>query len=157
MKAMTKNAPNRLMTNISSRQRGAALVVGLVLMMVLTILAISTMRTATLELLMAGNAQYKERAFQLAETGLRDAIGQVDRRTLNLQTTAGWEQLGAITGSIDDSGDQYIVDVRFVRRGSPPPGYSDDLEALYYELTSTGQTIARNAKSVQTQGFLILQ
>ncbi|NND37810.1 MAG: pilus assembly protein PilX, partial [Gammaproteobacteria bacterium] len=45
--------------NLSSvhRQRGAALIVGLVLMMVLTILAISTMRTSTLELSMAGNTQ----------------------------------------------------------------------------------------------------
>jgi type IV pilus assembly protein PilX len=139
-----------------NKQKGAALVVGLVLMMVLTILAISTMRTATLELLMAGNAQYKERAFQLAETGLRDAARQIDNGTLNPVPSDDW--IGSVTGSIDDSGDEYVVDLRYVREGNPPAGTSNSpkFTAFYYEMTSTGRTIARNAKSVQTQGFWIL-
>lgn len=57
-----------------SRQSGAALVVGLLLLLVLTILAISGMTTATLELQMAGNEQYQERAFQAAEAGLEQAM-----------------------------------------------------------------------------------
>src|SRR5512134_4057674 len=55
-------------------QSGAALVVGLLLLLVLTILAISGMTTASLELQMAGNEQYQERAFQAAETGIEQAI-----------------------------------------------------------------------------------
>ena len=55
------------------RQRGAALIVSLVLLMVLTMLAISTLRTASLDLVMAGNAQYRQNAFHLAQSGL-DAI-----------------------------------------------------------------------------------
>jgi len=141
------------------RQKGAALVVGLVLMMVLTLLAVSTMRTATLELLMAGNAQYKEKAFQLAETGLRDAINQLNQGTLSLDTTVGWQDIGALIGSVDDSGDDYTVDLRFVRAGDPPPSYSEggEITALYFEVTSTGRTVARNAKSVQTMGFWTIQ
>ena len=137
-----------------NRQTGAALVVGLVLMMVLTILAISTMRTATLELLMAGNAQYKERAFQLAETGLRDAAIQINNGTLDPKPDDVW--VGEITGSIDDSGDEYVVNLRYVGEGTPV-GDSDDRIAFFYEMTSTGRTVARNAKSVQTQGFFIRQ
>ena len=56
------------------RQHGAALVVGLLLLLVLTILAISGMSTATLELQMAGNEQYQERSFQSAEAGIEQAI-----------------------------------------------------------------------------------
>jgi hypothetical protein len=56
------------------RDRGAALVVGLLLLLVLTILAISGMTTATLELQMAGNKQYQERAFQAAEAGIEQAM-----------------------------------------------------------------------------------
>lgn len=140
-------------------QKGAALVVGLVLMMVLTLLAVSTMRTATLELLMAGNAQYKEKAFQLAETGLRDAVNQLNQGTLSLDTTDGWQDIGALIGSVDDSGDDYTVDLRFVRAGDPPPSYSEggEITALYFEVTSTGRTVARNAKSVQTMGFWTIQ
>ena len=148
----------RLQTQLS-KQSGAALVVGLVLLMVLTILAISTMRTATLGLLMAGNAQYKERAFQLAETGLRDAVNQINNGVLTLDTSEGWQSLGALTGSVDDSGDEYVVDLRFIRAGDPTPSYSQggEITALYFEMTSTGRTVARNAKSVQSQGFWTIQ
>jgi type IV pilus assembly protein PilX len=59
---------------LPSRQRGAALVVGLLLMLVLTLLAISGMTTASNELQMAGNEQYQERAFQAADAGVERAI-----------------------------------------------------------------------------------
>jgi type IV pilus assembly protein PilX len=55
-------------------QQGAALVIGLLLLLVLTILAISGMTTASLELLMAGNEQYQERAFQAADSAVERAI-----------------------------------------------------------------------------------
>jgi len=116
-------------------------------------------KQATLGLLMAGNAQYKERAFQLAETGLRDAVNQINNRVLTLDTSEGWQSLGALTGSVDDSGDEYVVDLRFIRAGDPPPSYSQggEITALYFEMTSTGRTVARNAKSVQSQGFWTIQ
>lgn len=56
------------------RQQGAALVVGLILLLVLTLLAISGMTTASLELQMAGNEQYQERAFQFADAGIEQAV-----------------------------------------------------------------------------------
>ena len=55
-------------------QSGAALIISMVLLMVLTLLAISTMRTASLEIAMAGNDQYTENAFQLAESGVERHI-----------------------------------------------------------------------------------
>jgi hypothetical protein len=64
-------------TSPSSRtaQHGAALVVGLVLMLVLTVLGVSGMNTATLELVMANNNQSQQLAFQAAETGIDLAVG----------------------------------------------------------------------------------
>lgn len=58
------------------RQRGAALVVGLMLLVVITVLAVSGMNTATTELAMARNDQTYENAFQAAETGLEEALTQ---------------------------------------------------------------------------------
>lgn len=55
-------------------QQGAALIVGLVLLMVLTVLGISGMNSSTLELTMASNAQFHQDAFQAAETGIDIAI-----------------------------------------------------------------------------------
>ena len=62
--------------NNAKQQRGAALVVGLVLLVVVTVLAISGMNTATTELAMARNDQNYENAFQTAETGLEQALSQ---------------------------------------------------------------------------------
>ena len=60
------------------RQQGAVLVVGLVLLLVLTILGVSTMSTASLELNMAGNDQFYENAFQLAESGVDVTVRQIN-------------------------------------------------------------------------------
>jgi len=58
------------------KQDGAALVVGLVLLVVVTVLAISGMNTATTELAMARNDQNYENAFQAAENGLEQSLSQ---------------------------------------------------------------------------------
>jgi hypothetical protein len=62
-------------TNVG-KQSGAALVVGLLLLVVITVLAVSGMSTATTELAMARNDQSYENAFQAAETGLEQALAQ---------------------------------------------------------------------------------
>lgn len=139
-------------------QRGAALIVGLVLMTVLTILAISTMRTATLELSMAGNTQYRATARALAEAGLHVAIDQIENGLYNPNAEAGpdaddWTN-GIFAGSIgDDPGDTFRVDILYRYEGQPPPGSSVDLPGQYFELRSTGRTTARNARVVLRRGF----
>ena len=58
------------------RQQGAALIVGLLLLVVITVLAVSGMNTATTELAMARNDQTYENVFQAAEKGLETALAQ---------------------------------------------------------------------------------
>ncbi len=64
------------MMNMKRNQNGAALIVGLLLLVVITVLAVSGMNTATTELAMARNDQNSEFAFQAAETGIEAALGQ---------------------------------------------------------------------------------
>ncbi|MEM7083568.1 MAG: PilX N-terminal domain-containing pilus assembly protein, partial [Pseudomonadota bacterium] len=52
------------------KQQGAALVVGLILLLILTVFAVSGMSTATLELVLAGNTQFTENAFQASESAI---------------------------------------------------------------------------------------
>ena len=59
-----------------NRQRGAVLVISLLLLVVITTLAISGMNTATTELAMARNDQNYEYAFQAAETGLENIMAR---------------------------------------------------------------------------------
>lgn len=54
-------------------QRGAVLVVSLLLLTVVTLLGITSMRTTVLEQRMSGNMQDRDRAFQAAESALRRA------------------------------------------------------------------------------------
>lgn len=54
-------------------QRGSALIVGLIFLVLLTILGLTAMKTTTLEEKMAGNLRDRNTAFQSAETALRDA------------------------------------------------------------------------------------
>ena len=57
-----------------SAERGAVLIVSLILLAVLTLLGLSTMSTTSLEERMAANTQESARAFQIAETGLARAF-----------------------------------------------------------------------------------
>lgn len=57
-----------------NRQHGAALVVGLVLLLILTLLGVSGLGTATTEVRLADNKKQREFAFQAAESGVNEAI-----------------------------------------------------------------------------------
>lgn len=56
---------------VENKQSGAVLVVSLILLLVMTLLALSAMRSTTLEERMGGNARNQETAFQAAEAVLR--------------------------------------------------------------------------------------
>lgn len=51
-------------------QKGAALVVSLIILLILTILGVAGMRSSTLEERMAGNARDRHLAFEATEAGL---------------------------------------------------------------------------------------
>ncbi|MBK7541912.1 MAG: hypothetical protein IPN66_02220 [Candidatus Competibacteraceae bacterium] len=53
------------------RQKGAALVVGLILLVVITLIGVSAMQSTTLQEKMAGNLRDSNLSFQAAEVGLR--------------------------------------------------------------------------------------
>lgn len=69
------NANFQTMTD-RKQQQGAALIIGLLLLVVITVLAVSGMNTATTELALARNDQTSENVFQAAEKGLETALGQ---------------------------------------------------------------------------------
>jgi type IV pilus assembly protein PilX len=58
---------------LKRRENGAVLIIGLIFLVVLTLLVVSALRTATLEERMAGNTRNQQVAFQAAEAVLREA------------------------------------------------------------------------------------
>jgi len=68
--------------NHPDNQRGWVLVVGLVILVMLTILAMALMKTARLEEKMAGATRDMNLSFQAAETALRAAESFIEAQTL---------------------------------------------------------------------------
>ena len=73
-------------------QRGAALIISLVLLAVMTLIGVFAMRGTTLEERMAGNMRDRDMAFQAAEGALRDAERNFNRDMAFQDPTAdSWE------------------------------------------------------------------
>jgi type IV pilus assembly protein PilX len=138
-------------------QRGAALIVGLILLMVLTVLGVSGMNTATLELTMTSNAQFHQDAFQSAETGID--IG-IERRAFNTipgspGNTIPLTPLGAGTywtqANITPQDPTPVPDGGF----SGGVGVPGTVQAFHFDIVAVG-TGARNATSTHNQSFYVV-
>jgi len=66
-------AMKKTSTTSQKHQQGSALLVSLIILVVMTLLGLSGMRTSVMEEKMAGNMRDNELAFQAAEAALRDA------------------------------------------------------------------------------------
>jgi type IV pilus assembly protein PilX len=146
--------------NYRKKQTGAALVVSLVLLVVISVLAISSINSATTELAMARNDMVYERAFQAAETGLEQAISQGRFDTLapaNLvQNVTGNE---TVTSSIQFEDETLVPDRAFSL------GVGSGISAFHFIATATaeskragvaGVATDRDASAVHTQAFYVV-
>ncbi len=143
----------RTYSSLSPRhaQRGAALVIGLILLMVLTLLAISGMNSASLEFIMAGNEQYRANAFQSAEAGIEQSIALgvfnpgAPLQVLNSQpadvniwsTTVTPQLLGAALPAM--WGNSW-----------------NSFSTYHFEVQSTGSTAVRGAQAINLQGVAVI-
>ena len=143
-----------------SRESGAALATALILLVVLTLLAITGTVTATLELQMAGNAQYQERAFEAAEHSIEQAMISPALTTADTITSPGSPACSP-SCTVPTSGDSYDYDVYFDTSAGGTPviggGYSlgTGIEAYHFIVDSEGES-SRGARSEHTMSFYIL-
>lgn len=147
-------------TQIISRnkQQGAALVVGLMLLVVITVLAISGMNTATTELALVRNDQASEDAFQAAETGLATALSQGQFATVGataMTQTPSSNQNIATTIQFEDS--TLVPDRAFSL------GVGSGIAAYHFLATSQadflrdpGNTTDRDSSATHTQAFYVV-
>ncbi|GAB4355912.1 MAG: PilX N-terminal domain-containing pilus assembly protein [Methylohalobius crimeensis] len=71
------NNTRKIDRRFSSNQRGAALIVSLLMLLVMTVIGVAAMQTNLLEEKMAGNFRDVNLAFQAAEAALRDAEADI--------------------------------------------------------------------------------
>ena len=131
------------------RQSGAALIVALVILVVLTLLGVTAMNTSSLQENIASNTQQQVHAFQAAETGLKRAFA--DSQAYDISGTyTGGEVPTAFAGSADKA--SYAP--TFLGFSPPPPGslYSaTSFQAAHFNFRSTG-TSATNISIVLNGG-----
>jgi len=137
------------------REAGAALVIGLILLLVLTVLAISGVVTSTLELRMVSNQQQQERSFQAADTGVERAMASAVFSTTGTVTQARAPIEPAATDS-----DEFEYTLQFAAESSMPTvptGYSlgSGFQAYHFVVDASGYS-SGGAESDHTQGFYIV-
>ncbi|MGA9031455.1 MAG: PilX N-terminal domain-containing pilus assembly protein [Sulfuricaulis sp.] len=130
------------------RQRGTALIMSLVILMILTILGITAMSTASLEEKMSGNTQEGTRAFEVAESGLNQALSTPGSLDLNSTPSTPPLVFPYTTMNASASVSTLFVQNSPPRRGS---GYGNTVEAANFDQASTGTT-GVGAKAVIHQG-----
>jgi type IV pilus assembly protein PilX len=140
------------------RQRGAALIVGLLLLVVITILAVSGMNTATTELAMARNDQTYENVFQSAETGLEAALAQGNWNTAaNVVVTPTVGTYDVVSATIQFEDTTLVPDQAFSL------GAGSGIAAFHFQAISSaeyrfnpGNVTDRDATAVHTQAFYVV-
>ena len=142
-----------------NRQGGAALVIGLLLLVIITVLALSGMNTATTELAIARNDQGYENAFQAAETGLEVAIAQV---AFNTQTTV------TLTQSISGTNDTVTATIECEEQTIVPDrafslGVGSGISAYHFLATAQAESrrsdsgaTDRDSSALHTQAFYVV-
>jgi hypothetical protein len=128
--------------------RGAALVIALVLLLIVTLLATTGMMLSTAEMIMAGNEQLHRQAADASSAGVEAAIarlaaGPADRSSAFKLADA------TVSG-------EYVASTRYAGEDASLPGFSAGrFSALHFEIESQGRA-ARNARDEQFQGVMII-
>lgn len=150
------------------KQNGAALVVGLVLLLILTLLGVSGLGTATTEVRLADNNKQREFAFQAAESGVNEAIlsggliaidGTEVENTLvrnNIEYTYDHQDLAQ---NVPAANIRVVVSTAYRGTGDIPAsaggaGFDSDYAAIHFVAhgEATGQ---RGARAAVRRGFYI--
>ncbi len=140
------------------KQQGAALVVGLILLVVITILAISGMNTATTELAMARNDMNYENAFQAAEAGLENALAQGFFDTLVGSTvTQEINDHDSVSAEIEYEDSSIVPDKAFsLGSGSGIAAYHFVVTATATSVRDPDGTTDRDSSAIHTQAFYVV-
>ena len=147
------------MRYLRNKQRGAALVVGLILLVVITLLAVVGMNIANTELAASTSEQLRMRAFNAAETGLEQRL-----QTLGVDATTSGTPVVADATAVENSPlntdkdptDTYQVTTTYWGEGTMLSRYTAGTFAgFHYSVQSTGSA-PRGAVAVHTLGAFIV-
>jgi Tfp pilus assembly protein PilX len=142
-----------LHTGHAGRQhRGAALPVALLLLLVITLLAVAGMRSSAVGFLMAGNEQYRQKAFMAAEAGIEQTMitGTYNPSVPTVTFT------GAIPNTASDAYTANVVaQLGGAAQGAIWGSSWNSFSSYHFEVQSTGTSV-RNSQATHDQGVAII-
>ena len=128
-------------------QTGAALVVSLIILLVMTVIGVSAMKTTVLEEKMAANARQRQIAFQAAEAALRDAEDWIQTNISSIS------DLSSFDGNTSNLYSQTIsVEGGIYAKATPAFDTTNPSDWL-----SNGKTIGTTLTSVSVQPRYIIE
>jgi type IV pilus assembly protein PilX len=136
-------------TNVNHHQSGAVLIVSLVLLLVLTVIGVTSMRSATLEEKMAANSMNYDITFHAAESAIEKALDD---------ETALTQAMDNSTVSVDsDIGDSSITSSATLTYAGPAIIYGNNLTqkgipASAFDVTGTATRANTGASVTVSQG-----
>ncbi|MEM9532327.1 MAG: PilX N-terminal domain-containing pilus assembly protein [Pseudomonadota bacterium] len=123
-----------------ARQRGVALLMGLMMLLVLTLISVTAMQGSTMQERMAGNVRESNLAFQTAEDVVRQVEDQV-RVSAETGTFAGILPLGWVDtgmGVYDCAGARFIAAPNQATWPQPADTYTDRGDMRYQVVEMSG-------------------
>lgn len=139
------------------RQGGAALVIALIVLLVLTVMGISGIRQATLEESMAFNSQTKSITFQAAETAIGGVVINQSAVLDGLRGTG----IGSIANNdysamVNPPGEQQTVTAQvataYTGEGLAAGSSVKSMGRHFFSITGTGEITAASARSIHRFG-----
>lgn len=150
----------------NASQRGAALIVSLIVLLVVTLLGLSSMESALMQERMASNSQNENLAFQASESLLEDSLRDDD-----IFGGAAVELSDAINRGVGESGPEksfsgaaspVSANYQVVYMGENPPFVTEgqetsmggDIPLRRYEITMSTKNAETQAGATHTQGII---
>ncbi len=148
----------KVIVDTIANDRGSALVVALLVLVLLTLMGISATTTSTIEVQMAGNEKFHEMAFYAADSGWQEALNWLDRQYPGITDNRRWDAVDDTFSPKDendpppdyislavDNSTAYRVEIDFVGTRAVP-GYGTNFRRFNYRVNSVGFG-PRNARS----------
>ena len=153
-----------------SRQNGAALVVSMILLAVITLLSVSAMRNTNIETKIAVNHQFKELSFQAAENALAIITGpELDSINLDIPATVGDTEVtnpfNAISGLTDQANThaevsllyEDVIDPKKGKGNMLFSGFQLDIVTHLYLADSTGFVDGNQTKTTNRMQVALIR
>ena len=131
-----------------ANDRGSALLIALLVLVLLTLMGISATTTSTIEVQMAGSEKVYEMAFYAAESGWQASLNWLDQQYPAITQNLGWDQgsgtfVEANFNTPDysvlasDNDTEYSTKIEFLGTGAVP-GYGTNFRRFNYRVDSVG-------------------